>query len=114
MDNSGDGEMAKVIELYTCCICGITNETCKQWGPICKKTGKRVCDACCYKCEHRRSWSGIWRCGYITPEDKRRAVLQRILDREETEIRKAAEVQTKQRQAYARAKTKRSARGRRR
>lgn len=85
MDPAGGGEMGKVIELYTCSMCGITSEAHKDWGPICKKTGRRVCDLCCFKCESHSSFSGIWDCSYITPEERRQATLKRIRDREHAE-----------------------------
>ena len=91
--------MAKVIELYTCCICGVTNETCKHWGPICKRTGERVCAECCYRCEYRVSWSGLWKCDFVTPERKREEALERIRERERREITKASEAYYRQRRA---------------
>ena len=94
--------MAKVIELYVCCMCGITNETHKHWGPICKKTGKRVCDECCYRCEYHVSWSGIWRCKYVTPEDRREDVQRRIRERFEEEERKISEAYNRRRREEAR------------
>ncbi len=93
--------MAKVIELYICSICGITNETHKNWGPICKKTGKRVCDECCYRCEYRVGWSGIWMCRFLTPEQRKAEAQRRIRDREHEEIVKATEAYDRRRQEYA-------------
>lgn len=113
--------MAKVIELYVCSICGITNETHKSWGPICRKTGKRVCDVCCLKCEHHFIWSGLWDCGYRTAEELREERRKRARDRFEAEnlrISKAYHARRKEearqwaiKQAKARAKTKTGAGG---
>ena len=77
-----------VKELYTCSLCGITSEEHRCWGPICKKTGRRVCDICCYRCEHHLTWSGTWRCRYITEEEKKAERLKRSRERFESENRK--------------------------
>lgn len=105
--------MAKVIELYVCCLCGVTNETCKNWGPICKMTGRRVCDACCYRCEHRVSWSGIWRCGYITAEERREQARQRARDRFASESAKISEAYMKRKREQARERAVKAAKARR-
>ena len=94
--------MAKVIELYVCCLCGVTNETCKNWGPICKMTGRRVCDACCYRCEHRVSWSGIWRCGFRTEEQRREDAIRRAKERFDAENLKISRAYQKRRKEAAR------------
>lgn len=93
--------MAKVIELYVCSICGITNETHKNWGPICKRTGRRVCDICCYKCEYHTSWSGLWKCEFKTPEQKREEAIKRIREREHEEVVKATEAYRRRRREQA-------------
>ena len=102
--------MAKVIELYVCSMCGITNETHKHWGPICKKTGRRVCDECCYRCEYHISCSGIWKCKYVTPEEKRDDVQRRIRERFEEEERKISEAYKKRRKEEARQRAIKQAR----
>ena len=94
--------MAKVIEPYVCCLCGVTNETCKHWGPICKKTGERVCAECCHRCEHRVSWSGIWRCGYITAEERREQIRKRSQDRFASENAKISAAYMKRKKERAR------------
>jgi len=84
--------MGKVIELYICSICGITNETHRHWGPICKKVGGRVCDVCCYECEHHIGPTGSWNCGFITPEEKRKQARRRAqvrFDEENRQVSKA-------------------------
>jgi hypothetical protein len=92
---------AEVIAEYTCCICGITLRDCSHWGGKCRKTYRRVCANCCYKCEHHVSWSGIWRCGYTPPEQKRDDVQRRIRERFEEEERKASEAFNKKRREEA-------------
>lgn len=82
--------MGKVIELYVCSICGVTNETHKHWGPVCKKVGGRVCDVCCYECEHHIGPTGSWRCNYITPEEKRSQVRKRAQNRFDAENRRVS------------------------
>lgn len=93
---------ATQVEIYTCSMCGITSDTHKDWGPICKKTGSRVCDLCCYRCEHHVSWSGIWRCSFVTPEDRREAALKRIRDREHAENARITEIYVRRRREEAR------------
>lgn len=82
--------MGKVIELYVCSICGVTNESHKHWGPVCKKAGGRVCDICCYECEHHIGPTGSWRCNYITPEEKRSQARKRAQDRFDAENRRVS------------------------
>ena len=77
--------MAAVIELYVCSVCGITNETHKHWGPICRKTGRRVCDICCLRCEHHIRFSGIWSCSYESEEMRRERRRKRMQERFEEE-----------------------------
>lgn len=101
-----------IMEDYICSMCGVTLETCHQWGPVCKKTGRRVCDACCYKCEHRVSWSGIWRCGYITPEQKKIEARRRAQARFDAESAKISQAYSTRRREQARQRAARSARAR--
>lgn len=103
-------ERSRILEDYTCSMCGVTLETCHQWGPICKKTGKRVCDACCYRCEHRVSWSGIWRCGYIDPEQKKLEARQRAQARFDAESLRISQAYRANRRAQARQRAAKSAR----
>lgn len=65
-------------------------------------TGRRVCDHCCYKCEHHASWSGLWKCEYTTPEDRREAARQRAQQRFEDENRRISEAFNKRRKEQAR------------
>lgn len=102
--------MAKVIELYTCSICGITNETCKHWGPTCKKTGRRVCAECCRQCEHHVSWSGIWRCRYITPDEKRTEARRRIQARFDAESMKISQEYRRKKREQAKQRAIKAAR----
>lgn len=64
---------------------------CHQWGPICRKTGRRVCAYCCYKCEHHISWSGIWQCGFKDRETIKAETMKRIQDRFNNETAKISE-----------------------
>ena len=82
--------MEKSLEVYVCSMCGITSETHHHWGPICKKTGERVCDICCFECECHIGWSGIWSCNFITPEDKREQALRRSQTRFDEENRRVS------------------------
>ena len=110
--------MGTVIELYVCSLCGITNENCKHWGPICRKTGRRVCADCCYNCEHHRSWSGLWECMFVDPETRRSAALERSRARFDAEVAKISREHIRRRKAEARkraikaAKAKKKAGGR--
>lgn len=83
--------MDTVIELYICSLCGVTNETCRHWGPVCSMTGGRVCADCCYRCEHHVSWSGIWRCGYRSPEERKAEARKKAQQRFEEENAKISE-----------------------
>ena len=103
---------AKVIELYICSICGITNETNKNWGPTCRMTGRRVCDRCCYECEHHISWSGIWRCGYITPQDRHEDIQRRIRDKFEEENIRISKAYHRKRKEEARKRAIKNAKAR--
>jgi hypothetical protein len=78
--------MAEVVKgfkptIYRCSKCGVTSETYKNWGPICPETGERVCDVCCWKCKHHIAWSGIWRCGYRSREDRMSDARKKAQDR---------------------------------
>ena len=94
--------MAKVIELYTCSICGTTLAECKNWGPICKKTGSRVCAQCCYECEHKVSWSGLWKCTYMTEEDRKAEIKAQIQERFDAESKKISDAYHAERKRKAR------------
>lgn len=93
--------MGTVVEMYVCSICGITNETHHHWGPICKKTGSRVCDICCFECEHHVGWSGIWSCNYITDGEKKENALRRARDRFDKENQKVSDAYIRRRKAEA-------------
>ena len=75
-------------------------------------TGRRVCDHCCYKCEHRVSWSGLWKCEYTTPEDRREAARQRAQQRFEDENRRISEAFNKRRKEQARERAIKAAKAR--
>ena len=92
----------EIVAEYTCSICGITIREHKNWGPHCRKTGRRVCDICCFECEHNFKSSGLWRCAYESEEDRRKAVKQRIQQRLEDENLKASQAYHAKRKEEAR------------
>lgn len=87
---------------YICCICGATLKETKHWGPICKRTGKRACAECCRRCSDHISWSGIWRCGYITQSERMERARRRAADRFEAENRKASDAHKTRRREFLR------------
>ena len=99
-----------VLEEYTCSMCGVTIENCHQWGPRCRKTGKRVCDACCFRCEHHIKFSGIWSCNFITPEKRREEVRKRAQQRFDDENKRISDAFLKRRREMARRRATKSAR----
>lgn len=98
--------------IYTCSICGITSEEHKNWGPICRKTGRRVCDICCWRCEYHTAWSGIWRCAYRTEEIRMQEARQRAQDRFNTENEKISEAFYKRRREEAKRRAIKAAKAR--
>ena len=72
--------MAEGMTTYVCSMCGVTSKDHKNWGPICKRTGERVCDVCCWHCEYHRAWSGIWRCDFVTYEERMARARKRSAD----------------------------------
>ena len=113
---------AEIIAEYTCSICGITILEHKNWGPTCPRTQKKVCDCCCFRCEHHLSWSGVWRCAYITPEQRRenaKKKAQERFDQENLRISRAYHEKRKEearqraiKQARAKARKERNPGGR--
>lgn len=93
--------MDAVIELCVCCKCGITNESEKHWGPVCKLTGHRVCMDCCRSCEYHRAWSGIWQCVAKTPEERRAAASKKTAALVQREIQKTSNIYHKRRKEKA-------------
>lgn len=93
---------AHITEEYTCSICGTTLAECKQWGPTCKKTGRRVCARCCYECEYKVSWSGLWKCTYVTEEDRKAEIRARIQQRFDAESKKISDAYRAERKRKAR------------
>jgi len=83
-------------------MCGVTLAECHCWGPVCRKTGQRVCADCCYRCEHHISWSGIWHCGFRSEEQLREERRKRARDRFDEENRKISEAFMKKRKEEAR------------
>lgn len=81
----------EVVAEYTCSMCGITIKEHKNWGPHCRKTGRRVCDICCYECEYNFKYSGLWQCAYQSEEARKVTVKERIQQRFEDENRKVSQ-----------------------
>lgn len=107
--------MAEVVKgfkptIYRCSKCGITSETHRAWGPICPAIGRRVCDICCWKCADHISWSGIWKCGYRSPEEKRAAAVSARKAEEAEEIRKISKAYQARRREEAKLRAIKSAR----
>lgn len=98
--------------MYECSRCGITSETHHHWGPICRQTGKRVCDICCYQCRYRVGLAGIKHCSYETDEQKRAQVMKRIADRFLEEDIKATEAFLRHKKEKARLQAIKDARAR--
>lgn len=103
----------KTISEYVCSMCGITLAECRHWGPVCKKTRRRVCAECCRKCEHHIKWSGIWRCNYVTLEDRREQARQRAQERFNEENAKISAAYNREKKERARQKAIQAARARR-
>ena len=106
--------MGKVIELYLCSLCGVTNETCRHWGPVCKRTGERVCADCCCRCEYHRSWSGIWTCIYVDPETRKQDVLKRSNARFNEEVERISAAYIRKKKAEARERAIKAAKAKKR
>lgn len=64
-----------------CEICGKTDEEVNGWHPRCMKHGGPVCSGCCRNCEHSREFSGLYKCTYKSPEQRREESLKRSRDR---------------------------------
>lgn len=100
------------VEDHICSMCGINLADCKNWGPICKKTRRRVCDVCCFNCEHHRRWSGLWECTFRTPEERREAAIKRNRERFEEENRKVSQAYWERKREEARLRAIKAARAR--
>ena len=103
-----------------CELCGVTSETMNDWSGIrCPLHGNPVCGHCCGKCQYREKFSGLYRCGYKTSEQRRMEAYKKARERFEAENRrvsaavravwkeKAKEKAIKKAQADKRAKRKR-------
>lgn len=64
-----------------CQICGKTDEEVKGWHPRCMKHGGPVCSRCCMACNDSREFSGLYKCTYKSPEQRREESLKRSRDR---------------------------------
>lgn len=71
-----------------CELCGVTSDTMKDWSGIrCPLHGNPVCGHCCSKCQYKETFSGLYRCGYKTPEQRRIEAHKRARERFEAENR---------------------------
>lgn len=78
--------------MIVCEVCGKTDEEVKGWRPRCMKYGGPVCSGCCMACIDSREFTGLYKCTYKTPEQRREEALKRSKDRttaENIEITKA-------------------------
>lgn len=71
-----------------------------------------MCATCCYRCEHHVSFSGIWSCGFVTPEQKKADVQRRIQNRFDEENRKISEAYMKRRREEAKKRAIKAAKAR--
>lgn len=106
--------MSKVIELYTCSICGVTNETEKNWGSVCPRTRERVCSRCCMDCEYQNFWSGLMHCTYVTKEQRRAEAVKRQRDKFNAEVARTSRIYRHHKKEQARLRAIKDARMRQR
>lgn len=112
MDPPGGRAMEPGIGRYTCSICGVTEADTNQWGPVCRKTGARVCAECCWKCQDHVSWSGIWDCSFITDEQKKALARKRSQERFDKENREISAAYHKHRKEEAKKRAIKAAKAR--
>ena len=67
--------------MMVCEVCGKTDEEVRGWHPRCMKHGGPVCSRCCMACEYSVEFSGLYKCNYNTPEERRAAALKRSQER---------------------------------
>lgn len=78
--------------LIRCELCGVTSDTMNDWSGIrCPLHGNPVCGHCCAKCEYKEKFSGLYRCGYKTPDQRRAEAHKRAKERMEAENRRISE-----------------------
>ena len=94
--------MGAVLDMYECSMCSTTLPECKNWGPVCGMTGRRVCAECCRICDCHISWSGIWKCSFVTPERKREEAMKRISSRFNEENKRVSQAYREKRREEAR------------
>lgn len=85
-----------------CRICGVTSSEKKDWRPNCPKHGGDVCGTCCMNCEQHVSWSGIWKCAYVTEQKRRAQAVASAKAKEHAEILRISEAYHRDRKARAR------------
>lgn len=110
MDQERNDKKITPIVLDTCSICGITNAEYKNWVSNCPRTGCKVCDMCCYKCEHHRSWSGLWECTYKSADKRHEEARKRAQSRFNSECAEVTQIYRERRREYARKRAIKAAR----
>ena len=74
-----------------CELCGVTSDTMKDWSGIrCPLHGNPVCGHCCSKCQYKEKFSGLYRCGYKTPEQRRAEAYKKARARFDEENRRVS------------------------
>lgn len=74
-----------------CELCGVTSETMNDWSGIrCPLHGNPICGQCCAKCEYKKKFSGLHRCGYKTPDQRRAEAYKKARERFEDENRRVS------------------------
>lgn len=77
--------------LIRCELCGVTSKTMNDWSGIrCPLHGNPVCGHCCAKCQYKEKFSGLYRCGYKTPEQRRMEAHKKARERFEAENRRVS------------------------
>ena len=84
-----------------CRICGTTSGQTRDWRPNCSKYGGDICGSCCMHCEDHISWSGIWRCRYVTDAKRREASVAKAKAKEQEEIQRISDAYHRDRKAKA-------------
>ena len=57
---------------------------------------------CCYKCENHVIWSGVWKCSFVTEEDRKAEIRARIQQRFDAESKKISDAYIAKRKREAR------------
>ena len=85
-----------------CRICGTTSAETRDWRPNCRKNGGDVCGSCCMHCPDHIAWSGIWKCGFISEEQRKANAAKRAEAAMNEELLRISSAYHKDRKARAR------------